>query len=306
MNSKSPLRSVLYGGCASTIAEVITIPVDVLKVRMQLQGEPGNERQYKNTLDAALKIARTEGPMAFSKGLKPAVLRQMTYGSLRFGFYARFKEALGLAKNSTDPALLQKFLAAGMSGGSAAFLCNPLDLIKVRMQASGMRSSAESLPQYRGVGHAAVSIMRREGFRGLYIGVAPTAARATVVAAAEIASYDEIKCAFLRHGFFVEGISLHFATAMMSGFCATLASSPFDVVRSRLMSQPVNESGVGRWYQGSIDCVRKSIELEGVRFGWRGFWPNYMCKGPTVVLLFLLYEQIQKHGDQWLDSLATG
>lgn len=304
MDAKTPFRSVLYGGCASMIADAITIPVDVLKVRMQLQGESGHERQYKNTLDAVVKIARQEGPAAFGKGLKPAVLRQMTYGSLRFGFYARLKEALGLVKNNTDPALLQKFLAAGLSGGSAAFLCNPLDLIKVRMQASGMRSTAESLPTYRGVGHAASSIVRREGLRGLYTGVLMTASRAAVVAAAELASYDEIKCASLRHGLFTEGVPLHFATAMLSGFCATAASSPFDVVRVRLMSQPVTSTGEGRWYNGTFDCIVKSFRSEGPRFGWRGFWPNYMNKGPTVVLLFLLYEQLQKRGDRWFDSLA--
>lgn len=307
MDAKTPLRSVLYGGCASILAEVATIPVDVLKVRMQLQGESGHERQYKNTLDAVLKISRQEGPMAFTKGLGPAVLRQMTYGSLRFGFYATFKEALGVVKNSTEPALLRKLAAAGMSGGTSAFMCNPLDLIKVRMQADGMRSSGlhrTEGPRYRGVLSATVSIVRKEGFLGLYTGVAPTTARATVVAAAEIASYDEIKCAFLRQGFIAEGMKLHFATAMLSGFLATAASSPFDVVRARIMSQPLDKSGVGLWYRGTIDCFAQSYQVEGVRFAWQGFWPNYMCKGPTVVLLFLLYEQIQRHGDRFLDGLA--
>jgi len=307
MDSKTPLRSVLYGGCASTIAEVLTIPADVLKVRMQLQGH-GQAREYKHSLDAIVKIMREEGPLAFTKGLRPAVLRQMTYGSLRFGCYSRLKEVLGLSRHSRESALPQKFLAAGMAGGSSAFVCNPLDLIKVRMQAQGMRtcSNLGSSSSYRGVLQVASRIVKAEGFQGLYTGVTPTATRAMVVAAAEIASYDEIKCTFLRRGFFTDGIALHFATGLVSGFCATAASSPFDVVRSRLMTQPVNEHGVGQLYQGPMDCLRKSWRAEGLRFGWRGFWPNYMCKGPTVVLLFLLYEQIQKHGDLWLDSAPTG
>lgn len=201
--------------------------------------------------------------------------------------------------------MLQKFCAAGMSGGSAALLCNPLDLIKVRMQAAGMRASIADVPNYRGVADATKSIVRQEGFAGLYKGVAPTVTRAMVVAAAQIASYDEIKGSFLRRGI-QDGIFLHLTTAMLSGFAATAASSPFDVIRSRLMTQPVDNSGAGVLYRGPIDCFRKSFQSEGMCFGWRGFWPNYMCKGPAVVLLFLLYEQIQKHGDKWMDNATMG
>merc|ERR1719361_1071300 len=68
------------------------------------------------------------------------------------------------------------------------------------------------------------------------------------------------------------------------------------------MTQPFGPDGVGLRYAGMLDCLRKSLRAEGLRFGFKGFWPNYLSKGPTVVILFLLYEQARLWGDWWLDK----
>jgi hypothetical protein len=341
------------------------MPLDVLKVRMQLQGEQG-KRQYRSLRSAAVEIARSEGVAAFFKGLRPALLRQATYGTLRIGFYAPAKRAMGAPSDEeillSDARLggdgLRRKLAAGMLSGSlAAFVCNPTDLIKVRMQADGMRArgpSAAVSPSYRGVWHAAAEIVRREGWLGLYTGVGPTTYRAAVVAAAELVSYDEVKLHFMMRaippssealggstgslgtngahvrasgrtadaratgtmentawrtaffraygllGFHNDGVALHAVSGLVSGLMATVASSPFDVIKSRVMSQPLcPNTGRGLWYSGMVDCWVKCVRREGAFFMWRGFFPNYLNKGPTVVLFFLLYEQVRLFGDQF-------
>jgi len=300
MEAKSSLHGLVYGGLASAAADTLTMPFDVLKVRMQLQGEGGSVRQYHNTLDAACKIARNEGPGAFFKGLKPAVLRQLTYGSLRFGLYARCKEMYGVPAKSMQAVPLRKALAGMTAGGSAAFVCTPIDLVKVRMQAHGMPGHAP-LPAYRGVGDAFMTIVRQEGLLSLYKGVGPSSLRAAAVAAAEMASYDEIKLTVLRRKWFPDSVALHLATGVLSGLIASLVSSPFDVVKSRLMTQPFDARGVGLHYSGMADCFVKSWRAEGLRFCFKGFLPICLNKCPTVVLLFVLYEQIQRHADRWLD-----
>lgn len=302
MDAKTPLRGLVYGGVASAIADAATVPFDVLKVRLQLQGEVGSAPEYRGMLDAAMKIGRREGLPAFFKGLEPVVVRQLTYGSLRFGLYMHGRQVLGVPRGSTESLPVRKMLAASAAGGASAFACNPLDLIKVRMMADGMRPSTEAPPRYSSLANAAVSIFRQEGPLGLYKGVVPTSMRASIVAAAEIGGYDEIKCAFLRRGWLREGVPLHFVVAMLSGFFATLASSPFDVVKSRLMSQPYDANGLGLRYSGTADCMAKSLRTEGWRFAFKGFWPAYLSKGPTIVLLFLLYEQLRIRGDRWLDG----
>jgi len=301
MDTQNFLRTLFCGGLAGAAAESLTIPIDVVKVRLQLQGQGGGAQQYRGALHAVRRIAESEGALAFTKGLGPAVLRQLTYGSLRFGLYGQFKNLLGISQNSIDPNLNRKLVAGAGSGGVAAFICTPTDLLKVRMQAQGMKP-AEAHLQYRGVTHALTSIVRLDGLAGLYKGVVPTSTRAMIVASAEITSYDEIKCTFRRRGWMQEGLPLHFVSAGLSGLLATLCSSPFDVVKSRLMTQDYDQRGNGVQYKGTLDCFRKSFRAEGPGFGYKGFWPSYLNKGPSVILLFVFYEQISKVWDSALGA----
>jgi solute carrier family 25 folate transporter 32 len=63
-------------------------------------------------------------------------------------------------------------MVAGVSGGVASTLVlHPLDLLKVRFAVNDGR--VKSRPQYHGLSNAVTMILRDEGYRGLYRGVAP-------------------------------------------------------------------------------------------------------------------------------------
>merc|ERR1719440_2458256 len=47
-------------------------------------------------MDCASKLAKAEGPGALFKGLPPALVRQSTYGSLRYGLYGPIRNSLGV------------------------------------------------------------------------------------------------------------------------------------------------------------------------------------------------------------------
>jgi len=61
----------------TAIAGVISYPFDTVRRRMMMQSgrKPGQEREYKNTLDCWFKIARKEGVGAFFRGALSNVLR---------------------------------------------------------------------------------------------------------------------------------------------------------------------------------------------------------------------------------------
>jgi hypothetical protein len=90
-------------------------------------------------------------------------------------------------------------------GGIAATICTPFDVIKTRTQAVGIFNQ-----QYTGLVHATEylpsqllspcsnflffrSVVKAEGFSGLWTGWKPTANRAAIVAVTELATYDECK-----------------------------------------------------------------------------------------------------------------
>lgn len=94
-------------------------------------------------------------------------------------------------------------------------------------------------PRYRGTWHAFRTIASQEGVKGLYRGVGPTCGRAAVGAAAELATYDEIKSVLVRNAIVGgDNVYAHFGSSLCAGFIATVVNSPFDVVKSRCVERP--------------------------------------------------------------------
>lgn len=261
MQSDSLLKGLGYGAFASMLGDLVTMPVDVVKTRMQLSGEGGAGRLYKNALDCAVQTARAEGVPALWKGLEPALWRQASYGSLRYGLYAPIRDRLAPGVAKKDLPLHYKILAGGLSGTVAQGFANPCDLVKIRM--IGFKDAPPA--EYRWFLTALVDVFKKEGFGGLYRGVGANLGRASTLAAAEMASYDTIKPMMQARFAIDEGLPLHTATAVCSGFIAAFVANPFDVCKSRVMRDNKNE------YRGLIDCFGKSVRNEGVFSLWKGF-----------------------------------
>merc|ERR1711924_223445 len=125
------------------------------------------------------------------------------------------------------------------------------------------------------------------------MGVGPTCGRATVLAAAELATYDEAKQQILGTGMMKEGLPCHITVSFISGFVSTVASSPFDVVKSRVMGQPLKPDGTPSMYSGMIDCFVKTAKNEGPMALYNGFWPNFGRVVPRVTIVFIVMEQLK-------------
>jgi len=297
MESGSVVKGLFYGGFASCVAEFITMPVDVVKTRPQMDGSGGAVKQYNGSVDCASKLVKAEGPGALFKGLPPALVRQSTYGSLRYGLYGPIKNSLGIKAGEPVP-LWKKIVAGGGAGAIASAVANPTDLMKVRLQTDGMLKDAEGnlMPKkYTGMINCLTTTIKEEGVAALWTGVGPTVGRATALAAAELASYDEAKTQLLKTGYFSPGLLLTATTAFISGYISTVASSPFDVVKSRVMGQPLNPDGSPTLYNGMMDCFVKSSQSEGIFSLYNGFWPNFGRVVPRVMIVFLVMEQLKKN-----------
>merc|ERR1719163_546899 len=99
------------------------------------------------------------------KGLPPALVRQSTYGSLRYGLYGPIKGTLGIKPGEPVP-LWKKIVAGGAAGGVASAVANPTDLMKVRLQTDGMLKDAEGnlMPKkYTGMVNCLTTTIREEG-----------------------------------------------------------------------------------------------------------------------------------------------
>lgn len=152
------LEEILLGGASTALACCISNPFDVLKVRMQLQGElqgKGTYRvHYRNVFHAAWTIARTEGLLALQKGLGPAVVYQFVMNGTRLGLYQTLvntgftrpkSEVLakgGSSSRSSRSDFARSVVAGALGGGLGGLVASPLYLVKTQLQAMSRKEIA--------------------------------------------------------------------------------------------------------------------------------------------------------------------
>lgn len=85
---------LIAGATAGAVASTATIPVDVVKTRLQTQAvTAGSVVQYSGVVDAFKSILAEEGPRGFVRGLGARLLYIMPASSITFAAYEAYKTA---------------------------------------------------------------------------------------------------------------------------------------------------------------------------------------------------------------------
>jgi len=248
-------RPFVFGGLASVTAECSTFPVDTTKTRLQIQGQQIDARhtalKYRGMLHALRCIGREEGIRALYNGLCPALVRQATYGTIKFGIYHSLKRRI--FASTKDETLLANVCCGITAGVISSSIANPTDVLKVRMQAKNEAFARMGLVR------AFLDIARKEGIPGLWRGVIPTANRAAVVCGVELPAYDISKKHFIKSGLMEDTVATHFVSSIIAGFSGAVASNPIDVVKTRMMNQrclkTMSAVPAAAIYSGSLHCL---------------------------------------------------
>jgi solute carrier family 25 protein 34/35 len=64
---------------------------------------------------------------------------------------------------------------------------------------------------------------------------------------------------------------------------------PFDMIRTKLMSQPIDQ----KIYNGFFDCVKKVIRQNGPMALYTGFIPIWMRFAPATTLQLVIFDQLK-------------
>ncbi|KAL5603780.1 hypothetical protein FOVSG1_006530 [Fusarium oxysporum f. sp. vasinfectum] len=176
-----------FGGSASAMAACVTHPLDLVKIKVQVRLQARTSDASRSFTTAFKTIIRNEGFSALYSGISASIVRQLTYSSIRFGFYEEIKHRPG--PSPCGHILLATAWCSGFAGGIAS---NFADVLNVRMQNDG------SLPghqrkNYRHVGDGMMRMARDEGLGACMRGWLPNCTRAAAQAAGQLGSYDIIK-----------------------------------------------------------------------------------------------------------------
>ena len=295
----------MCAGTSAVMAICVTNPIDVVKTRMQLQGQLGKgQSPYAGVFDALFQIGRREGVRGLWAGLVPSCWWQFSNVSVRFGVYSAAKRLTGVAD---DPSPLRKWAQsvglAGVSGGLAALASNPFFIVKTRFQAMSTDASLAVGQQHAlegGVGGTLRSILRSDGPGGLFRGLSAFAPRVIVASAVQLSTYDVVKDILMRSLSLRDNVGTHAAASMVTGAAVVVAMQPFDFAATRLVnSLSAAEQGGGgaaaaAVFSGPMDVIRQTVATEGVLGVYKGVSANYLRFGPYCVLVFIFVEQLRR------------
>uniref|UniRef100_A0A665TEJ4 Solute carrier family 25 member 34 n=1 Tax=Echeneis naucrates TaxID=173247 RepID=A0A665TEJ4_ECHNA len=266
-----PPLDFCLGALACCTACVFTNPLEVVKTRLQLQGElrarGSYKRHYRGVLQALWVVGRTDGIRGLQKGLSVGLMYQGVMNGVRLGSYS-YCELLGLTSFHGG-----SLLSGAGAGALGAFILNiPTVQIAHTREVTNFFYPKHNRKAYTGVSDAFVTIYRREGVIGLWRGVNGAVPRVMVGSAAQLATFTSAK-EWLTFSHYIWLTAL--IAAMISGVAVAVTMTPFDVISTRLYNQPVDEY-----------CMLKVCQAEGLFGLYKGMGPVFLRLAPHTVLIF--------------------
>ncbi|XP_023322181.1 mitochondrial uncoupling protein 4 isoform X2 [Eurytemora carolleeae] len=285
---------------SACVAEFVTYPLDLTKTRLQLQGERGiGGTVYRGMISTAVGVAREEGIRALWQGVSPGMGRHIIYSGARMTIYDLGRD---IWKGSgRELELVHRAILGMVAGGLGQVIASPADLIKVRMQMEGRRR-LEGLPvRVHGVKDALSQVLKEGGVRALWKGAVPNMQRAALVNLGDLTTYDQAKEVLVSKGWSSKSWVTHSLSSLAAGLSAAVMGTPADVVKARMMNQPVDDRGRGVYYRGSIDCLLQAIRSEGVLSLYKGFVPCWLRMAPWSLTFWLTFEKLRSLAnlDSW-------
>ncbi|XP_059045426.1 mitochondrial uncoupling protein 4 [Achroia grisella] len=279
----------------SWAAETATYPFDLTKTRLQIQSEVaaakhGYKLENHGMIKTAVSIAKNEGVLKLWTGLMPMFQRHAIYSGSRIIIYEKFRNCF---KDENGKVSLGVASLGGLVAGSLAqLIASPTDLVKVQMQAEGRRLIQGKPPRFANCRQAYAMLYAESGILGFWRGAVPNVQRAALVNMGDLATYDYTKQFLMREFGMADNALLHAAAAFTAGFVAAVLGMPADVLKTRLMNQPVGPDGRGTLYRGMIDCLQQSVKNEGIFSLYKGFIPLWMRLGPWALINWIVFENI--------------
>ncbi|CAN6330129.1 unnamed protein product [Urochloa humidicola] len=264
ISTGSVLKSALAGGLASALSTSLLHPIDSMKTRVQ-----ASTLSFPELISKLPQI----GLRGLYRGSIPAILGQFSSHGLRTGIFEASKLVL-INVAPTLPEIQVQSMASFCSTVLGTAVRIPCEVLKQRLQAG----------IFNNVGEAIVSTLQQDGPKGFFRGTGATLCREVPFYVAGMCLYAEAKKA-AQHAAKRDLEAWEIvAVGALSGGLAAVVTTPFDVMKTRMMTAPPGTPV-------SMQTIVLSIlGKEGPLGLFKGAIPRFFWIAPLGAMNFAGYE----------------
>lgn len=194
----SRFATFISGGLGGVVAQFTVYPIDTLKFRIQCEAQFSKLRGNQLLFETASQMFKTGGIRMFYRGLLVGVCGIFPFAAFDLGTFAAMKRAL-IAREATKLGVppsevrlgnLTVLTMGALSGCVGASLVYPINLLRTRLQAQGTHAHPYT---YTGFGDVYRKTVARDGYRGLWRGLAPNLAKVAPAVSISYLVYENSK-----------------------------------------------------------------------------------------------------------------
>jgi len=175
-------------------------------------------------------------------------------------------------------------LVAGiLARTSISSIASPLELIRTNLQSTPL--TPDNPQTLRSVLTSIRMLVRDHGTRSLWRGLGPTLWRDVPFSGIYWAGYEGWKNIFAKHD--LSGPWIAFVSGAISGTTAALATSPFDVLKTRRQALLMSPSPQGR---STLTLLHRIVRTEGLPVLFAGILPRIAKIAPACGIMIACFE----------------
>ncbi|KYQ88288.1 EF-hand domain-containing protein [Tieghemostelium lacteum] len=176
---------VLAGGFAGMSQVCVTNPLEIVKIRLQVQSSGPKV--------SAWQTCKELGFTGLYKGAGACLLRDIPFSAIYFPTYAKMKTVL--ADENGKLGATDLLIAGAVAGIPAASLVTPADVIKTRLQVKAKAGEQT----YSGIRDCFVKVLKEEGPKAFFKGCVARVCRSSPQFGVTLLSYELLQNYFAPH-----------------------------------------------------------------------------------------------------------
>lgn len=291
-NLSSSLVALISGAGAGIACSILCAPLDVAKVRMQVQGSL-HMHKYSTASQTLKLIFKEEGIRGCFRGLGPTLVTVPLFWSIYWTTYDALKESLSRFVYLENSKHLQHVSSAIIAGALGDLITSPFWVVRTRIQTYvmhnvniGLRISTLSMFK---------QIYASEGIGAFYKGLGASFLGLSHVAI-QFPIYEYLKVEAQQYRQATNSVGSVSSSSVLDLTAASvtaklIASSisyPHEVLRARLQDGRKRSRGL-------LKELVSIVNEEGILSLWSGYRVNLLRIFPATVGTFVAYEVISEN-----------